>query len=92
MDAMLLNTSFDQDISRWNLKSVTGAVNFLTASDLSTENYDALLNAWSQNPELVEDLEIGFGSVQFSAAGKAARDTLINDFNWVISDGGEVPN
>lgn len=93
MNAVFKSSSFNQDISRWNIKSVLNATElFVNNTVFSTENYDKLLIAWSQNPELVEDLDINFGSVQFSAAGQAARDMLINDFNWTISDGGEAPS
>lgn len=93
MNAVFKSSSFNQDISRWNIKSVLNATElFVNNTVFSTENYDKLLIAWSQNPEVVEDLDINFGSVQFSAAGQAARDTLINDFNWTITDGGEATN
>ncbi|EAR10200.1 BspA family leucine-rich repeat surface protein [Reinekea blandensis] len=91
MNAVFKGTLFNQDISRWNLKNATNATQFFdNNSAFSTENYDKLLIAWSQNPELVEDLEISFGNIQYSAAAKAARDILINDFNWTIKDGGEL--
>jgi hypothetical protein len=48
MDYMLYNNdSFDQDISGWDVNQVSNFLSFLlSATGLSTANYDALLIAW----------------------------------------------
>jgi hypothetical protein len=61
----------------------------------TTENYDALLNGWAslaQIPTPSSQVAVqGFfhgGYTQYSAAGQAARNTLINTYGWTINDGG----
>ena len=54
MAAMFLNAfSFDQDISGWDPKSLTGGTNFIASNDsakslsFSRENYEELLKKWN---------------------------------------------
>jgi len=61
---------------------------------LSTSNYDNLLLGWaslssSANPALT----FNAGNSKYSNLANviAARDRLINDFSWQITDGGIAP-
>ncbi len=81
--------SFDQDLSQWNVSQVSAMDNMFRGVKLSTFNYDALLTQWSS---LILQSNVIFdgGNSTFSAAVSVAKDVIINDFNWVISDGGQA--
>ncbi|AFH22544.1 hypothetical protein OSG_eHP29_00100 [environmental Halophage eHP-29] len=87
-------TSFDQDISSWQIDSLTDASNMLDNSGMSTANYDALLESWDTQAgnKGVTGVQLGASGVTFTAGSAAAtaRDSLINDHNWTINDGGSV--
>ena len=81
-------SAFDQDISGWNIENVTNMANMFTSAGLSTSNYDALLIGWeSQN--ITHAITVDFGSSKYSAGAAAtARQALIDDHSWNITDGG----
>jgi len=56
---------------------------------LSTANYDALLNGWSELI-LQNSVEFDGGNSKYSSASEAAKAKIISDFNWTITDGGKV--
>ncbi|MHA1821174.1 MAG: hypothetical protein ACTSVC_11920, partial [Promethearchaeota archaeon] len=57
---------------------------------LSTTNYDNLLIGWSQL-NLQHDVSFDAGNSKYSAGQAAtARQNIINNFNWTISDGGQA--
>ena len=91
MSSMLRLTDFDQDISGWDITNVTNLSIFLLQSALSTVNYDALLVGWeAQGPQL--NVNAHFGNSQYTSGSSAetARTSLINTYNWTITDGGAV--
>jgi hypothetical protein len=55
---------------------------------LSTENYDSLLNGWSQR-NLQSDVTFSGGDSKYSSNAATAHQKLIDDFGWTISDGGQ---
>lgn len=75
-------TSFDQDISSWQLTSVTGFGSMLKNSGLSIANYDAFLISIARQ-DVMSDVEFDVEGLQY-CAGKAARQSLIDDKNWVF--------
>ena len=80
---------FDQDISNWVISGVTNFGNFLLSnSSFSTENLDKIYNKWSQQ-NVYPSINISFGNTQYSSAGAAGRQSLI-DAGWTITDGGQV--
>jgi len=87
-------SSFDQDISAWQINSLTDANRMLKNSAMSTGNYDALLKSWDSQAgnKGVTGVQLGASGVTYSAGSAAAtaRDSLINDHNWTINDGGSV--
>jgi len=57
---------------------------------LSTSNYDSLLLGWSQLT-LQDSVSFDGGNSQYSAGAAAtARQSIIDNFNWVITDGGQI--
>uniref|UniRef100_UPI0012EBA3A6 BspA family leucine-rich repeat surface protein n=1 Tax=Psychromonas hadalis TaxID=211669 RepID=UPI0012EBA3A6 len=84
-------TAFNQSIGTWNISAVTNMDDMFAGVTLSTENYDALLNAWSLQLPLFDFVKFSAGSSQYSASAQVARDILTGTYFWNISDGGVVP-
>ena len=80
--------AFDQNLGNWNIANVNNMSNLFVDSVLTTANYDALLIGWSQLPSVQPDVTLNAGTTTFSAAAQTARDTLINNAGWTITDGG----
>lgn len=83
-------SSFDQDISTWDVTNVIDFTGFLTGGELSPGNYDALLTAWDAL-DLTDGLTFDAGSSQLCNAVVAYSDIQIND-GWSFNDGGLAPN
>jgi hypothetical protein len=77
--------AFDQPIGNWDVSNIQSAVLLLTGSAFSDANYDDLLIGWSQL-----DLQSGvsFATDASYCLGAAARQRMIANDNWNISDGG----
>jgi len=91
MNSMFYNAdAFDQDISNWDINQVSNFSNFmLSATGLSTTNYDLLLVGWeAQAP--TSGININFGGSTYTAGSAAAtaRQSLIDNYSWTITDGG----
>ncbi len=80
-------SSFDQDLSNWNVANVTDMNNMFNGVSLSTENYDAILQEWSEL-SLQTGVDFNGGNSQY-CLGKNARQKLIDDFGWTIIDAGK---
>lgn len=89
--------AFDQDISGWDfsgLNSSSDLTFFMRDADgLSTTNYDALLIAWSDAADastIFSPLSPNMGGSTYTAGGAAetARNNLVNNYSWNITDGG----
>ena len=57
------------------------------SSTLSIANYDAILIGWSSLPTLQSDVPLGANSISYCTA-EAARQSLIDDYGWTITDAG----
>jgi len=82
-------TAFDQDLSKWNVVNVTSARSMFLNGALSNENYDKILIGWGQLPEVQSGVDFGAGNTQY-CQGEAARQKLIDDFGWIMTDGGKT--
>jgi len=58
--------------------------------NLSTPNYDSILNSWSQQ-SVQNNVIFDGGYSVYSNIGEVGRNILINNFSWIITDGGELP-
>ena len=80
-------TIFDQDLSGWDIQNVTNMSSMFQNAQLSTGNYDKILNGWSQLPNLQSNLVFDGGSSQY-CLGESARQELIDNSMWLIFDAG----
>jgi len=93
----LYASSFNQDLSNWDISNVTTYTwtdtgismsldDFFRNTSLSTQNYDLTLAAWSQQDV---NLNLVFGATGVNyCSSQNERQTLIDDKNWTIIDGG----
>jgi surface protein len=77
-------SAFNQDISGWNVSSVTDMEYMFDSSALSTDNYDNILIGWSQQA-LQSDVQFGAANINY-CNGAAARQSIIDTFGWTITD------
>jgi surface protein len=79
-------SSFNQNVSVWDVSLVTNMTNMFKQTALTSDNYDSILIGWaSQN--LQQDVPLGAGSTMY-CSGATARNTLVNTYGWTITDGG----
>ncbi|GFZ79650.1 hypothetical protein GCM10011531_06940 [Aquaticitalea lipolytica] len=86
MRQMFTQTSLDQDLSSWDVSNVNDMAFMFQGLTLSTENYDAILNAWV-NLQLQNNVSFHGGNSNYCNS-ETARNTLINVLGWTITDGG----
>ena len=90
-------------VENFNIQAVTSSGNFLyfmNSTRLPTFRYDALLINWEAQAPLsnVTNLRFGSDSVYINSpkytlggAAEAARSSLINNYNWALTDAGGTP-
>lgn len=85
-------TAFDQDLSSWDISDVSVMGGMFSGNTLSTENYDAILIGWSEKAvNRSGDFNFDGGNSQYSSGeAAAARQKLIDNYDWIITDGGMV--
>jgi len=83
-------TNFDQNLGGWDVSLVTTMSSMFANVELSTANYDALLNGWSTQM-LQSNVQFGAGDSSYSNASQAARDILTGTYQWQVSDQGIAP-
>jgi hypothetical protein len=81
--------AFNQDISDWNISNVANFSAFMTGTTIDAAYIDNMFNKWSQQ-DLVPGLTFDLGTNQYTDAGEAGRQKLIDDFGWTIVDGGKI--
>ncbi len=81
-------TSFNQNIGNWNIRKVVDMGFMFDNVTLSLKNYDSLLIGWSNLPSLVNGIPFSAGNSKY-CEGKEARQKLIDDYGWVITDAGK---
>ncbi len=88
-------SAFQQPLNLWELDSLTTATLFMGitggAGAITYTLLDTLLNGWVIDfAALQSNVTISFGDSTFTSAGLAARNILVNDKGWTITDGGQV--
>jgi surface protein len=74
----------------FNIIALTSAAFMFLATTLSTPTYDALLVNWEAQTKNNNVAFGGGGSKYSSGAPATARQNLITNTNWTITDGGQV--
>jgi surface protein len=88
MQGMFVNASFfDRSLSNWDVSNVTNMQNMFYGAGLSLCNYDNTLLGWSQL-NLKTGVNFNAGSSTYSSFGAVAKQKIINDFSWFITDNG----
>lgn len=93
MNRMFNNAaSFNQTLGGWDVGDVAGMEDMLTNSGLSVENYDETLIGW--NAQAVQaSVTLGADGLQYCRGGGAdARQELIDEYMWLITDSGPADN
>ena len=90
MSSMFKNaTAFDQDISSWNLENIEDCSEMFNGVTLSNTNYEALLIGWN-NQDLNQNIVFDGGNSKYSSdEAEAARQNMIDNDHWTITDGGK---
>ncbi|MFD0797028.1 BspA family leucine-rich repeat surface protein [Maribacter chungangensis] len=87
MDTMFSRAiSFNQSLATWNVTNATDMSFMFGTQSMTIENYDSLLRAWS-NLTLQPNVSFGAGNATYCES-EAARNSIIENFGWQISDGG----
>ena len=88
-------TAFNQDLSSWDISSLTSASDMLTGTAISQSNWDSLLIGWAtQAPTIQNNVTLSNIPVIHSAGKpKDSYDKLTSaPYNWTITDlGGATP-
>ncbi|MFC2138202.1 BspA family leucine-rich repeat surface protein [Bacteroidota bacterium] len=80
--------SFDQNIGSWNVEAVTNMKYMFYDIVFPIETYDSMLIGWSaQNLQSNVEFDGGLSSYS-STAAISARQYIIDNFNWEITDSG----
>jgi surface protein len=84
-------TSFNQPIGSWNVSNVTTMAYMFDGTQLSTANYDELLIGWSTigpNESPLQQNVVFSGGNSNYCNGETARNSIISNYGWTITDAG----
>jgi surface protein len=85
-------TSFNQDLSNWNVSQVTNLNSFLSNVTLSTSNYNKLLISWA-NQSLKSNVNANFGNSKYDEGLPLdSKNSIVSTYTWTITDGGSTGN
>lgn len=80
-------TAFDQDLGNWDVTSLASATDMFANVTLSPYNYDGLLQGWGAQT-LMPGVTFSGGNSQY-CYGETARNDMITNDGWTITDGGK---
>lgn len=83
------NTSFDGDLSSWNIENVTDMTQMLSLSGMSPTNYDNLLIGWAAQT-VQNNVPLGAQNLRY-CAGENARTTLTGAGWNITGDSKQCP-
>ena len=81
--------SFNQDVGDWDVTKVTEMAFMFDKVTLTSSNYNSLLTGWSRQ-QVKQNVVFHAGNSKYSGGARFARNALIDDFKWTITDGGSV--
>ena len=81
-------TIFNQDISAFDITSITNAINMLAGTAFSTANYDLLLPLWDAYG--TSNVTFHAGAAQYNAGAPATAHANMLGRGWSITDSGQV--
>ena len=76
---------FDGDLSSWDISTITNMIGMLNNSGISLSNYDNILIGWAAQTGLQNNVNLGASGLKY-CDGTAARQSLIDNKNWTITD------
>lgn len=88
-----LSNGMDVNLGNWDISSITDMGQMFFITGISNDNYDNTLIGWAtlSQGETQIPSNINFdGGNSLYCLGKAARASLISNYGWTISDGGEA--
>ncbi len=88
MSFMFANTTANPDTSGWDITAVTNMQGMFANVTLPTASYEAMLAGFSTQ---AVQMGVEFDGGNSMYCDTTARDILINDFGWIITDGGPLP-
>jgi hypothetical protein len=77
------------NLRNWNIINAHTMAAMFNDKNLSVENLTACYENWSQL-SLQQNVSFSAGSTKYNSSGQAGRDILVNTYNWIIEDGGQV--
>jgi surface protein len=80
-------SSFNQNLSSWNVSSVTDMRRMFDSSGMSAKSYDRTLIGWSRL-DLTSGVSFGASGIEYCDAGPF-RTYLQGEFGWTIGDAGQ---
>jgi surface protein len=80
--------AFNQDIGSWNVEKVSNMEEMFKGATLSTVNYNSLLSGWS-GLSLKHNVTFDGGNSRYSSTASDDRQSMIDNFEWNITDGGK---
>ena len=80
-------TMFNQNLGGWDVSQVLNMEFMFSEVTLNFANYNALLSGWS-SLQVQSNVKFDAGNSTYTGGARFARASLIEDFNWVITDGG----
>ncbi|PHN95553.1 hypothetical protein CSC80_09575 [Maribacter sp. 6B07] len=87
-------TAFDQNLGSWDISNVEDMYDIFDGAKLSTTNYDNTLVGWNTlntaagETKIPTDITFNGGNSTL-CVGVTARQSLIDTYNWSITDAGE---
>ncbi len=89
IDRMFQNaSSFNQNLENWDIRNKQNMDALFDGSGMSTSNYDKTVEAWGSQPNLQNNVILGASDISYCTS-EMARQTLIDNYGWVINDAGK---
>lgn len=82
-------------VAGWSIASLLNAGDMFASANLSTANYDLILDSttgWASQATIQNSVSFGVSSTQYTLGGnaEAGRNILTGTYGWTITDGGGV--